>query len=102
VVVIPISIQIEIVLGKCLILLAFHRFRSTNSIKVLGGAIVRLRKNKQLLLTRDEIMDMLLNPFKSHKAATLTFKMIEKRCQAYELAIATAVWAMVQLFAMGW
>jgi hypothetical protein len=40
---------------------------------------MRLRKAEQLLSSRDEIMDMLLNLFESHKLAVLTFEVIEKR-----------------------
>lgn len=57
-------------------------------------------KAKELLSSRDEIMDMLLNLLKSQEVAALTFEMIEKRCQTDELTGAVTVRAMIQLFAM--
>ena len=61
----------------------------------LRDEIVRLHKAEQLLSSRDEIMDMLLNLRKSHKLAALTFEMIEKCRQTYELAVAATVGAMI-------
>lgn len=54
----------------------------------------------ELLLSRDEIVNVFLHLFKSHKVTTLALKMIEKRCQAAKLTVAAAVRAMIQLLAM--
>jgi hypothetical protein len=45
-------------------------------------------------------MNLLLNLLKSHKVTALTFEMIEKRGQSYELATAATVRAMIQLLAV--
>ena len=67
----------------------------------IRDAIVRLRKVEQLLSARDEIVNMLLYFLESYIVAAFTFKVTEKRCQAWELAVTTAIRAMIKLFAMG-
>lgn len=52
---------------------------------------VYLYKADQLLPSRNETMDVLLNLLEARKAAALTFQVIEKRSQAYELAVAVAI-----------
>lgn len=86
---------------------AYRYFRRTdptgNPIQILPSRVaVHLYKANKLLLSCNEIVNLLLNIFKPHEVTALTFKMIEKRCQAAKLTTAAAVRAMIQLLAMGW
>jgi len=53
------------------------------------------READQLPFSRNEIVHLLLNLLKPHEMAAFTLEMVEQRCQAYELAIAAAVRAMI-------
>ena len=66
-----------------------------------GQVAVHLYEANKLLLSCDETVNMLLNHFKRHEVTALTFKMIDKRCQAAKLTIAAGIRAMVQLLTMG-
>jgi len=71
-----------------------------DSRPLVSGPLDPQSETDEPLPSCDEIMDLLLNLFESHKVAALALQMVEKRRQAYKLARTAPVGTMIIFLAV--